>query len=221
MKTIDNFQLISPYLDFSNGEIFHMVQLIVRKKDHPEDPDLKSQRVVRTYFVDRPGKLESLEEEIKGLCRQTGARAYVNLNPKSYRKMAFLMGRLLFERIEKGDFRRCQKTAESAAGKVGDDKWWLSDCDFPIPEKDSLWWGDFFSLEDECNRNRNDFQCNLVVPTPNGFHVLFRPFGPMYYDSSEDGGISWNDENGARKFIKCGEIKKNAPTVLFAEVDDD
>ena len=127
--------------------------------------------------------------------------------------MAFLMSRLLLERVENGNFRKCYKTAESAAGQTGSNNggWWVLDCDFPLPkpEDNEAWWGDYAKLEAASNERRADFRENHIVPTPNGFHILVRPFGPLTHTNN---GLRWNGGE-----IKCGELKKNAPTVLFAE----
>ena len=123
------------------------------------------------------------------------------------------MSKLLLERIEGSDFRKCYKVAESAAGQTGSKNggWWIIDCDFPLPSKDDTqWWDDFDKLEAASNEHRDDYQLARAVPTPNGFHILVRPFGPV---SSSSEGISWKDGS-----IRCGEVKKNASTILYAEV---
>lgn len=212
MKTVDNFQLLGDFLEFPDEDAFYTAQIIIRKKDHPDEPAMKSQQIIRTYYLDSPGKLAALEPEIKALCHLAGARAYLNPSPKSYRRMAFLMSRLLLERVENGNFRKCYKTAESAAGQTGSNNggWWVLDCDFPLPSKNDIqWWDDFNNLNAASNERRNDYQFIRIVPTPNGFHILVRPFGPLAHTNN---GLRWNGGE-----IKCGELKKNAPTVLFAE----
>lgn len=215
-KVIDNFNVFTgdgSLLQFPDDDTFYTVQLIIRKKDHPDKPEMKSQQVIRTYFIDSPEKLSTIKSEIISLCRQSGARAYINPSPKSYKKMCFLMSKLLLERIEGSDFRKCYKVAESAAGQTGSKNggWWVIDCDFPLPSKNDMqWWDDFNNLNAASNERRNDYQFIRIVSTPNGFHLLVRPFGPI--STSED-GLKWS---GGK--IHCGEIKKNASTILYVEV---
>ena len=38
MKTVDNFQLLGDFLEFPDEDVFYTAQIIIRKKDHPDEP---------------------------------------------------------------------------------------------------------------------------------------------------------------------------------------
>ena len=81
---IDNFELIKPLLEFPNDDIYYHLQILRRGKDHPELP--AANRVIKSYFICSLESLDYVEEEIKKLCEFFGARAYINLTPKSIKK---------------------------------------------------------------------------------------------------------------------------------------
>lgn len=82
---IDNFKLIEPLLVFRDGDdTFYHRQIIQRKKD-TGSVIKKNYHLIRSYFIQSVDKLRKREEQIKGLCDFFNARAYINLNPKSFR----------------------------------------------------------------------------------------------------------------------------------------
>lgn len=216
--TVDNFRQLSSFMEFPDDDVFYNVQLIVRRKDHPDRPEMKSQQMIHMYYIDRPGKLEELEGEIKALCREAGARAYLSVCPKSYRAMAFQMSEQLLERIKTGNFRKCHHVAESAAGVVpGFEKWWLLDIDEKIDDRDPAFIDALESLKRSVDGSRGDYTKLHAVKTVNGWHLLFRPFRCIH---DKDGrGISWHDDSTGKDRRLDGELKKNALTLLFAEVE--
>ena len=78
---IDNFELIKPLLTFPNDDIYYQLQILRRGKDHPELP--AANRMIKAYFICSLEGLDYVEQEIKDLCKFFGARAYINLTPKS------------------------------------------------------------------------------------------------------------------------------------------
>ena len=81
---IDNFKLIKLLLRFPDDDIYYHLQIIRRGKDHPELP--AANRMIKSYFICSLGGFDYIEDEVKKLCEFFGARAYINLTPKSIKK---------------------------------------------------------------------------------------------------------------------------------------
>jgi len=86
---IDNFKLIKSFLEFPNDDIYYHLQILRRGKDHPDMS--AANRVIKSYFICSLESLDYVEEEIKKLCEFFGARAYINLAPKSIKKTTMLL----------------------------------------------------------------------------------------------------------------------------------
>ena len=84
---VNNFNLISKFLTFESGDDFYFLQILKRKKENPEQTG--NSRTIKTYYIDSLEKFFKLEKEIQTLCELHNARAYINLNKRSYEKIAF------------------------------------------------------------------------------------------------------------------------------------
>lgn len=80
--TINNFDKITPLLDTSNPDIFYIVQILQRKSENPLITSKGKQ--LKTLHVNSERTLD--EEKVITLCDNLNARAYININPVSYRK---------------------------------------------------------------------------------------------------------------------------------------
>ena len=88
MAKVDNFDLLSEVLLFKEDlrpeladDVFYMVQILTRTKDTGEKP-----KHIRTMFVESREYLMSHKDFIVKLCEAFNARAYINVNPSSYKK---------------------------------------------------------------------------------------------------------------------------------------
>ena len=97
---IDNFKLIKLLLRFPDDDIYYHLQIIRRGKDHPELP--AANRMIKSYFICKLESLDYLKDEIKNLCEIFGARAYINLDPKSIERTTLLQLKYLSQRIYDG-----------------------------------------------------------------------------------------------------------------------
>ena len=98
---IDNFELIKSLLFFESEDIYYHLQILRRGKDHPELP--AANRMIKAYFINDINDLDFYEQEIKDLCKFFGARAYINLAPKSIKKTTMLQIKYLAERVYIGE----------------------------------------------------------------------------------------------------------------------
>ena len=85
---VDNFDLIKKHINTSGEGEFYMLQIMRRSKDQKENGGKRKQKVIKSYFISSPEYLDSKRDEIVGLCEMFNARAYINLNKKSYKQVS-------------------------------------------------------------------------------------------------------------------------------------
>ena len=191
---IDNFELIKPLLKFPNDDIYYHLQILRRGKDHPELP--AANRMIKSYFIIDINDLDFYEQEIKGLCKFFGARAYINLAPKSIKKTTMLQLKYLAERAYIGDFKKIWKSWNTCAGEIkGEEPRWVVDIDEPLENNllDSMFW-DFI-------RNLEPIGSKFIaeIPTKSGYHLITTPF---------------NLQQFKEKYSNI-DVHKNNPTLLY------
>ena len=125
----NNFQQILKMLQFRSGDDFYHLQIIKRKKDHPEIGS--NSLVIKTYYIKSEEHLAKVEPEIIALCNFHGARACINLNRRSFEKMAFHTLKKVTDQIMNKDFASVRKAYESVCGAYANEsnKKWIIDID--------------------------------------------------------------------------------------------
>ena len=126
---VDNFAYLRDKLNFSDKNMFYMVQLQQRKKDDESFP--ANNRTVKTYFIDSLEDYDRLEPEMKRLSDETGSRVYIRLNRRSYEEVALQVLRELAQILQDKNFQHLKNIVPSAAGKVNSEnpKLWIIDVD--------------------------------------------------------------------------------------------
>lgn len=200
---VDNFDLIAGSLLFSEdlapeiaGDRFYMVQIMTRTKDTGEKP-----RHVRTLFVESREYLLSHKDMIVKLCEMFNARAYISVNQSSYKTGALKMLKELADILENGNYKGVLSLPETVAGKytcAGSDKKWIVDLDGVTTDEGRRPYIDFIMNEYNEGRGKPNGEI-IVVPTPNGSHLLVTPFDMRNFKKR------WPDI----------EIHKDNPTVLY------
>ena len=192
---IDNFELIKPLLTFPNDDIYYHLQILRRGKDHPELP--AANRVIKSYFICSLESLDYVEQEIKDLCKFFGARAYINLAPKSIKKTTMLQLKYLAQRAYEGDFKKIWKSWNTCAGEIkGEEPRWVVDIDNPL-EKMIYWWDIKKYVNEECEPIGD--KTIAIIPTKNGNHLITKPF---------------NLQQFKEKYPDI-DVHKNNPTLLY------
>jgi hypothetical protein len=192
---IDNFKLINSLLKFNNDDIYYHLQIIRRGKDHPEL--IAANRLIKTYFITDINDLDFYEQEIKDLCKFFGARAYINLAPKSIKKTAMLQLKYLTERAYTGDFKKIWKSWNTCAGKIkGEEPRWVVDIDNSL-EKMIYWWDIEKYINEECDPIGD--KTITIIPTKSGNHLITTPF---------------NLQQFKEKYPDI-DVHKNNPTLLY------
>ena len=204
---IDNFELIKPLLKFPNDDIYYHLQILRRGKDHPELP--AANRVIKSYFICNLEGLDYVEDEIKKLCEFFGARAYINLTPKSIKKTTMLQIKYLAQRAYEGDFKKIWKSWNTCAGEIkGEEPRWIVDID--AKTYDEIFYISKTSKEIsyfinyKCDpvrviKGQNIPKVIIDIPTKNGYHLITTPF---------------NLQQFKEKYPDI-DVHKNNPTLLY------
>lgn len=194
---INNFKLIKSLLEFPNDDIYYHLQILRRGKDHPELP--AANRVIKTYFICSLEGLDYVEDEIKGLCQFFGARAYINLTPKSIKKTTLLQLKYLSERIYIGDFKKIWKSWNTCAGEIkGEEPRWVVDID-NIDQENNILKSNIINFIKTLDPISLDSKIIQEIPTKSGYHLITTPF---------------NIQQFKEKYPDI-DVHKNNPTLLY------
>ncbi len=191
---INNFKIIKPLLEFPDNDIYYHLQILRRGKDHPELS--AANRVIKSYFICSLESLDYVEDEIKKLCEFFGARAYINLAPKSIKKTTMLQLKYLAQRAYEGDFKKIWKSWNTCAGEIkGEESRWIVDVDEPLEDNllDSMFWNFLEELDPKGSKFISE------IPTKSGYHLITTPF---------------NLQQFKEKYPNI-DVHKNNPTLLY------
>ena len=184
---INNLQLIKPLLNFANDDVFYHLQILKRKKEHPSSGS--NSYVVKTYYISSIEYLEFKMSEIIELCKFHQARAYINLIPRSFEKIAFHTLKKVTDCIMNKDYKSVRKAYESICGKYGHgDKIWVIDVD----DRD---FNKVLKIGETVNKIESGNSVNVLeyIPTLNGFHILTKPFDKSVFSKIYDLDIQTNN----------------------------
>lgn len=126
---VNNFEQIKKMLTFASEDDFYHLQIIKRKKEHPELGS--NSYVVKTYYISSLEYLDLKKDEIINLCEFHDARACINLNRRSFEKIAFHAMQKVANQLMNRDFRSVRKAYESVCGANSNEpnKKWIIDID--------------------------------------------------------------------------------------------
>ena len=183
---INNLELIAPLLPKNNPEVFCHMQIVCRAKDHKDEKVREG--AIKTYFIRDDKHLRKIMPEVILLCEHYGARAYINVSPKSIEKLQKLMLVKLASLVCEGNVQNPRKTLNSAAGALtSKSPVWIIDVD-DISMKDSIlkWLDNYFKLDPTlpfCN-TREEMYLRGTIPTKQGCHLLVKPFNLKEFSNS-------------------------------------
>ena len=203
MAKVDNFDLMSDILLFKEDLVpeigndqFYMVQIMTRTKDTGEKP-----KHVRTMFVESREYLLSHKDMIVKLCEMFNARAYISVNPSSYKTCAIKMFKELADIVDNGAYKSILSLPETCAGKYTcgkDNKKWIVDLDGMKTDEEIMPFVRFILNEYNEGKGRQPGEVT-VIPTVNGSHLLVSPF----------------DVRDFKKKWPNIDIHKDNPTILY------
>jgi mRNA-degrading endonuclease HigB of HigAB toxin-antitoxin module len=210
---VDNFEQIKQLLTFKSEDEFYHLQILKRKKDCPEHERARNNnaRCVKTYYIKNIEYLESKKSEIIGLCEMFNARAYINLNTKSFEKAALQLTKETVNRIIFKQYEHVYRAYETVVGakesNVGDKRWIID-----VDEKNMELVSKTIYEITKCQSNRPKigestsgipvYQNTIaLIPTVNGYHIITHPFNLKQIEPF--------------KALHPFDIQKNNPTLLY------
>lgn len=204
---IDNTEQIKKLIAGCGPNEFYMLQILHRAKDGktPYEPEGKtiSQQTVKTYYISSPEYLDYKMNEIRDLCKMFNARAYINLNKKSWKQISLKSLEILASAIAKGDsdpnvYKEVKTVMDSACGQTGacdKNKTWVVDVD----TKDMNEVEEIKSAINQCEPLGED-KIVATIPTLHGYHLISKPFNKMRFH---------------QLYEKVLDVHDNNPTVLY------
>ena len=198
---INNFQQISKLLQFRSDDDFYHLQIIKRKKDHPEIGS--NSLVIKTYYIKSEDHLAKVEPEIIALCDFHGARACINLNRRSFEKMAFHTLKKVTDQIMNKDFKSVRKAYESVCGAYANEsnKKWIIDIDNISIDGFNHQAGmiQLRSRIIELQIEAGHLQSMNFIRTKSGIHIISAPFNLQKF----------------REEFPDIDVHKDNPTILY------
>lgn len=200
---VNNFEQIKKMLTFASEDDFYHLQIIKRKKEHPE---LGSNScVIKTYYISSVEYLELKKDEIINLCEFHDARACVNLNRRSFEKIAFHAMQKIVNQLMNRDFRSVRKCYESVCGTNSNEpnKKWIVDID--NLSLDAMAHDPIIKRLIEKIRilqSKSEAEPFLeIVRTKSGFHLITSPFRLDVFKSE----------------YPTVDVHKDNPTILYVK----
>lgn len=206
---INNFKQIVELLTFESTDDFYHLQILMRKKDLPEHARGRNNnaRCIKTYYIKNKEYLLEKEEEIIGLCHMFTARAYINLNRKSFKKASLQLLKELSDRIIYEQYDHVYRAYQTVVGEslvnVGEKRWVIDvdDTDINAALQVANWiklCESKYILDPELGTYDNII---TFIPTVNGHHIITKAFNLKQFEPYQ------------LKFKV--DIQKNNPTLLY------
>jgi hypothetical protein len=199
-KMLDNSALIRDLLDFSDPDSFYFIQILKRRKDNPTlDRDCIQ---LGDYYIQSMESFDRTIPNVLSICEKENARAYIRLNRRDSKKLAFQVLKRVADYISSGNYKAVKSAYASCAGEFfsDDDKKWIVDVDW----KD---WSDraevdakLLPLLEELQEETGREAFTKAIPTKNGVHIITRPF----------------DVSEFREKYPNVDVHKDNPTILFS-----
>jgi len=172
---VNNTELIIPLLVFDGNDTFYHLQILKRKKEHPELGS--NSMVIKTYYISSIEYLHKKLDEIILLCNYHSARACINLNRRSYERLAYHTLRKVTDQLLNKDYRSVRKAYESVCGAHSSEtnKKWILDIDDPLDTKESA--TNVLDIAYKLTSvDPTGDKIITVLPTKNGYHIITKPF---------------------------------------------
>lgn len=194
---INNFDQILKLMDFRSDDDFYFLQIIKRKKEHPDLP--KSVIIMHVFYIKSKEELLDKKDEIIHLCEYYKARAYISINRKSFEKTAFQTLKIISDSIMSKEYRFIRKAFNSACGKFSNEssetKKWIIDIDEKL-DNDIF---DYIGIILNNIEPKGD-KVITIIDTKNGHHLITKPFNVQEFS----------------KYYPNFDIHKDNPTILYS-----
>lgn len=173
MIKIDNFDTINRLLDYTSEDDFYFCQIIKRKKDNSDLP--RSEKIIKQYCLDRYDLSKCKFNIIKN-CEEHNARAYINLNKRSYKNVAYEMNIRLAKYLIDKQYKSCENLFYSIVGETsyGNKRWFV---DIDVKDRDII--NSYINIIEDIKTS--DDVSIIEIPTLNGVHLITSPFNSKLF----------------------------------------
>lgn len=184
---IDNTEQIKKLINKCVDDEFYFLQIVHREKDgnmpYKSDKNINWQ-IIKTYYISSPEELDDNIEEIKTICQMFNARAYINLNKKSWKQISLMILKILTDIIEKvnnnlnvyDDMDNLIYSACYQTGACDNKSTWVIDAD----NKSIIELNIIKNAIEQCDiHNKN--KIIATIKTLNGYHIITKPFDRLKF----------------------------------------
>jgi hypothetical protein len=173
---INNFEQIKELLDWRSEDDFYFIQILQRKKDHKEgkiNGSNNNSRLIKAYYLKSIEHLEFLTPEIIQLCEVFNARAGINLNRRSFKKMQLQHQKKCIDQQLNGTYNKVHKAYNTVVGAFNhdSDKKWIIDIDEPYDENEVRGMVEML-------KNYQPLGPKMIckIPSKSGYHLITKSF---------------------------------------------
>lgn len=205
----DNFDQIRKMLEFRSEDDFYFLQILQRKKDHKQgkvNGANNNARLIKAYYIRSLEYFDFIKPEVIELSKLFNARAGINLNRRSFEKMALQHLKKVTDQIINGDSQKAYKAYSSVVGAYNhdSDKKWIVDLD----NGDDTWEDNIIKAINEAKPGGD--KVIAIIPSKSGKHIITKPFDLIGYNKA------LNLELMEKYQISLNiDIHKNNPTNLY------
>lgn len=160
---VDNFDKTQKFFDFDSNSFFIFAQLVRRQKDIPNEKIKEG--FIKTWIIRSYDELMKFHDDMITMAENLRARIYINLSPKSFKKVNDEMLLQLAISNKQKQLINPYKITNSAIGTTkSETPRWVVDCD---------------NVEDEDKLRHWIINENAIIyaefPTKNGMHFIISP----------------------------------------------
>lgn len=211
---VDNFNIFADNIewdtiDTNNGD-FVFIQILRRNKDDNKKTDAPPSKLP-VYRVRSKEMFLARMEEIKKVCRENNARAYIHYSVRDGKKYAQIFVKRALEHFIDGSYSAMSHLPEVAAGlHCPKHVSYLVDVDI---KDDAVLAKMCDAIENDCRYPNGYDGKNVIclVPTRHGTHIITKPFNTKKF---EDMFFQYRDDS------KNPLVHTNNPTFLYYEGDE-
>ena len=187
---IDNIENIIPLLVFQNTSFY---EILIKKNSNDQ--------VIKHYMIDNLQSLLTNYNEMKYISDCLDASVYIKLSSYSKEKLGYKILEIISKKLEKQELDYYKLVQESIDDLSSNVEIWVVNIDYQnVSINDVL---RIKTVINDCAPNGR----NIIgdIPTPNGVHIITRPFNHQQFLTHQD------------VYYKC-TIHKNNPIILYSNI---
>lgn len=202
---VDNFNIVRRWMKFDSDDEFFFIQVLIRSKDGHLTNENNANRTIKYYTVRSLDEFNKIEPEIKTLCKEFGARAYIHYSKRSFRQVGREMLRDITDKLLSENWQGMKSSFQHCCGACVPKKYktYLVDIDYDM----NLSQNSHNKLVENCKDYINIHCENFadmdkiidMIPTNSGCHLICKPF----------------NVNKFKNWAPSIEVKTNSPTLLY------